>query len=501
MVFEDGHGPRHTVPPDADFSWEDHEEPECSPTSKLSEETESILNMAMTAPLSTTERRKIRGRYPIPATTLTRTPKVDEIFTSSESRFPKNTDTKAIEKDLSHISTCTLDAARPLLDLIEGVNSGEFTLEDVKIKAVDTLRLLGNTVAHTSTIRRKCILKVCNPDIVSLADNRELFNDAAPSLFGKGFETKMEDRAEALKVLHRVRVPHNIRERIFFEGAVPQPTPQEEAAMDTAGDEGATDIPHTIGRHMPQSRQSRQTRTVGRTEFELKRPAWQQFNTKAFQYYSNKKCFRFYQNQTGVQKGSIRGTQKLPISRKTATFSPQLGETNSGPMCPTNSEGCSNRIYKHTSPILFPIQTQSVREREGIITGGDHLHDGEGGNSGAITGRNPHGFLFHSVSGPQERWENETSDQPKVVKPVCTGTSFQNGRHSDSQRTSPAKRLVNEDRPKGCLFYDTNSQGTPEISQVQGGSSLLPVHMPTVRSVERSLGLYQDMSIWCTGLI
>ena len=243
---------------------------------------------------------------------------------------------------------------------------------------------------------------------------------------------------------------------------------------------------------MPQSRQSRRTRTEGRTEFELKRPEWQQFNTKAFQYYSNKKCFRFYQNQTGVQKGSIRGTQKLPISRKTATFSPQLGETNSGPMGPTNSEGCSNRIYKHTSPILFPIPTQSVRERQGIITGGDHLHDGEGSNSGAITRRNPHGFLFHNVSGPQERWENETSDQPKAVEPVCTGTSFQNGRHSDSQRTSPAKRLVNEDRPKGCLFYDTNSQGTPEISQVQGGASLLPVHMPTVRSVERSLGLYQD---------
>ena len=92
-------------------------------------------------------RREIRGRYPIPATTLTRTPKVDEIFTSSESRFPKNTEAKAIEKDLSHISTCTLDAARPLLDLIEGVNSGEFTLEDVKVKAVNTLRLLGNVVA------------------------------------------------------------------------------------------------------------------------------------------------------------------------------------------------------------------------------------------------------------------------------------------------------------------------------------------------------------------
>ena len=237
------------ISPDADFGWEDHEEPECSPTSKLSEETESILNRAMTAPLSTTERREIRGRYPIPATTLTRTPKVDEIFTSSESRFPKNTDAKAIEKDLSHISTCTLDAVRPLLDLIEGVNSGEFTPEDVKIKAVDTLRLLGNAVAHTSTIRRKRILKVCNPDIVSLADNRELFEDAAPSLFGKGFETKMKDRAEALKVLHKGQSTTQYTRKIFFRGSRPPTYPPRGGGYGYRGGRGGN-------RYTPYNRQT-----------------------------------------------------------------------------------------------------------------------------------------------------------------------------------------------------------------------------------------------------
>ena len=80
----------------------------------------------------------------------------------------------------------------------------------------DTLQLLENAVSQTSKIRRKRILKTCNPDITNLADKQELFQDAAPNLFGDGFELKMKERAEAVRVLHKGQSRQTQRQ--FFRG-------------------------------------------------------------------------------------------------------------------------------------------------------------------------------------------------------------------------------------------------------------------------------------------
>ncbi len=55
----------------------------------------------------------------------------------AESKFQKHGVAKSIEKDLLHIQDCTLDVVRPLLDIIEGVNSGQLTPPDVKEQAAD----------------------------------------------------------------------------------------------------------------------------------------------------------------------------------------------------------------------------------------------------------------------------------------------------------------------------------------------------------------------------
>ena len=245
-------------------------------------------------------------------------------------------------------------------------------------------------------------------------------------------------------------------------------------------------------RRIPQQQPSQTIHTEGKTRTE-QATEWQTICYP--KYCSNKECFKFYKIKTGAQrKGSIRDMQKLPISRKTATLPSQLEESNSGPVGPRKSQGRPNRVYKHTPPTIPPFPTQSsVRERKGIVTGGNHLHDWKGSSGRTTTERNPHGILLNNVFRPQKRWEDETSNQPKEVEPVCTSEPFQDGRHSDSQRTGPAKRLANENRPKRCLFHDTNSQRTPEISQVQGGSSKLPVYLPTVQPVKRSLGLTKTL--------
>ena len=126
------------------------------------------------------------------------------------------------QKDLLDIQACTLDAVRPLVDLIEGMERNQFTPEDVKSRAIDNFKMLGNSIAHTSQIRRKRVLKVCNPDI-SLVENKELFAKAHPMLFGEDFENKIKDRAEALKVLHKGQssAPQGPNKKPFFRGNRP----------------------------------------------------------------------------------------------------------------------------------------------------------------------------------------------------------------------------------------------------------------------------------------
>ena len=193
----------------------------------LSEETFEIWSKAVASTMDNTTRRELRSKYPVPETDTTRVPKLDEIFTSSESKFQKNSEAKAVEKDLLHISACTLDVARPLLALIEGVQKKELTPEDVLSHANDTLELLGNSVAATSKIRRKRVLKVCNPDISSLADDQELYSNAPPMLFGEGFEMKIKGRAEALKILHKGQVSSSTqshaggKQRLYFRANRP----------------------------------------------------------------------------------------------------------------------------------------------------------------------------------------------------------------------------------------------------------------------------------------
>ena len=193
----------------------------------LSEETSKNWGKAVSSTMDNSTRKELRNKYPVPETDTTRVPKLDEIFTSSESKFQKNTEAKAVEKDLLHISACTLDVARPLLTLVEGLLSGGITAEDVLTHANDALTLLGNSVATNSKIRRKRVLKVCNPDIASLADDQELFSNAPPMLFGEGFETKIKDRAEALKILHKGQQPSSTqshsggRQRPFFRANRP----------------------------------------------------------------------------------------------------------------------------------------------------------------------------------------------------------------------------------------------------------------------------------------
>ena len=50
-------------------------------------------------------------------------------------------------------------------------------------------------------------MKELNADIQDLADEEENFKEAAPKLFGNGFERTAKERAEAVKLLKGARPP------------------------------------------------------------------------------------------------------------------------------------------------------------------------------------------------------------------------------------------------------------------------------------------------------
>ena len=67
----------------------------------LLEETMKAATEALTTTLENWKRREIQWWYLVPDTLVTRTPKVDNIFSSSESRFSRNTELACqLDKDL-----------------------------------------------------------------------------------------------------------------------------------------------------------------------------------------------------------------------------------------------------------------------------------------------------------------------------------------------------------------------------------------------------------------
>ena len=116
------------------------------------------------------------------------------------------------QRRLQKIQALMLDVAASLLQLKSCVEEEEPPRDPAEMLD-DALKLLGNTIASTSKIRRKRVLKACNPDIQDLADEENLFQEAGPNLFGTEFKKKMKERAESVKILQRSQ---GQRSRKFF---------------------------------------------------------------------------------------------------------------------------------------------------------------------------------------------------------------------------------------------------------------------------------------------
>ena len=166
---------------------------------ELSESTSELLAAAFTRTLPNAERRKLRQEFQVPRVEHTRFPKLDAIFKTAESGL--RGEAKSAETDLARIQALVLVSVWPVLQALEGIRDGSLTFDDADHAVSSAIALLGNASSHISKLRRKKVPKELNPDIQDLAEDDSKFVQAAPKLFGVGFEKTMKERAESLKLL------------------------------------------------------------------------------------------------------------------------------------------------------------------------------------------------------------------------------------------------------------------------------------------------------------
>ena len=105
---------------------------------------------------------------------------------------------------------------------MEEAQKGALTSQSAAEAAKAVLLLLGNASAQMAKERRKKVTKDLNKDLMSLAKDPEMFEEAAPLLFGAIFERKMKEHVESLKCLRQSMARKSgYRSDQFFEGATP----------------------------------------------------------------------------------------------------------------------------------------------------------------------------------------------------------------------------------------------------------------------------------------
>ena len=155
----------------------------------------------------------MRNVFPVPDILETQCPRLDSVFKASAKPEVKNGDV-----ELARIQAYVLDPVGPMTRVLHAMDSSQsedqLSLEEAWEALSDAIRLLGNASSQISRIRRKRILKSVNPDIADMAEE-DTFEDAAPDLFGTGFERRMKDRAKSLKLIAAAKQPPGNHKKPF----------------------------------------------------------------------------------------------------------------------------------------------------------------------------------------------------------------------------------------------------------------------------------------------
>lgn len=210
--------PEDRLPPRWGGESDDEEEEAGAGVTELSEPDVALIQAAFSTGMSNAARRHIRTGYPSVSQSLpqTRCPRLDPVFVTS---LAKASEVKATDRELAKAQALVLDAVAPLTHLLSKVDGEEYTVDEAKETVRESLKLIGNASLNISRMRRKRVLKSLNPRVQDMADESELFKSSPPLLFGHGFETKLKERSESLKILSSCTARRDSsppRKKMFF---------------------------------------------------------------------------------------------------------------------------------------------------------------------------------------------------------------------------------------------------------------------------------------------
>lgn len=206
------------------ITWPDEElgeDPSARPLVSVSESTARTLKSAFKKPLSNTARLLVRKPYSFPNVEDTKCPKLDRVIKQNLTKDVRDADSNA-----ARLQALSLDAVAPLVFILEEAQKGSLTPQSAAEAAKAALMLVGNASAQMAKERRKKVTKDLNKDLITLAEDPEMFEEAAPLLFGASFE-KMKDHLESLKCLRQSMAPRSgYRSDQFFRGGRRQYPPR-----------------------------------------------------------------------------------------------------------------------------------------------------------------------------------------------------------------------------------------------------------------------------------
>ena len=145
----------------------------------------------------------------------------------------------------------------------------------------------------------------------------------------------------------------------------------------------------------------------------------------------------------------------------------------------TNPESCPKGADLQSKPTKRPLQGG---RKDGHKTGNNCRTQGTGCQR----------LPLPVIQCPKKGRGNQTDNQPKGVEQVCRNSSLQDGRDLHAKRHPKTRRLDDQGRPEGCIFYDPNGPKPETASPLQMAGGNIPVQLPAIRTVVSTVGLYQD---------
>ena len=104
---------------------------------------------------------------------------------------------------------------------------------------------------------------------------------------------------------------------------------------------------------------------------------------------------------------------------------------------------------------------------------------------------------FRDVPCPKREQFNEVSVQFEGTELVPTLETFQNGEHSDNQRSHPGRRLDGKNGSEGCLLCIANQVAGSKMVEVPKGRGDLQIYISPIWPISCSKSVYQSSQTGC----